>query len=91
MTNRDPNDPGASRPRSEPEIIPPGDTRRIYMARPGPFTIILALAVLALIALVMLIVLLSVAVIWIPVVIALIAAFMLSIYWRRFRLWLARR
>jgi hypothetical protein len=109
MTNRDPNDPGASRPRSEPEIIPPGqpgrndrggiwvsvdengDTRRIYMARPGPFTIILALAVLALIALVMLILLLSVAVIWIPVVIALIAAFMLSIYWRRFKLWLARR
>ena len=109
MTNRDPNDPGASRPRSEPEIIPPGqsgrndrggiwvsvdengDTRRVYMARPGPFTIILALAVLALIALVMLILLLSVAVIWIPVVIALIAAFMLSIYWRRFRLWLARR
>jgi hypothetical protein len=109
MTNRDLNDPGASRPRSEPEIIPPGHSgrnerggiwvsvddndgpRRIYMARPGPFTIILALAVLALIALIMLILLLSVAVIWIPVVIALIAAFMLSIYWRRFRLWLSRR
>jgi hypothetical protein len=109
MTNRDPNDPGASRPRSEPEINPPGQSgrndrggiwvsvddndgpRRVFVARPGPFTIILALAVLALIALVMLIVLLSVAVIWIPVVIALIAAFMLSIYWRRFRLWLARR
>jgi hypothetical protein len=107
MTNRDPNDPGASRPRSEPEIIPPGQSgrndrgiwvtvdenggpRRVYMARPGPFTIILALAVLALIALVMLIVLLSVAVIWIPVVIVLIAAFMLSIYWRRFRAWLGR-
>lgn len=109
MTNRDPSDPSASRPRSEPEIIPPGQsgrrdrggiwvsvdensgTRRIYMARPGPFTIILALAVLALIALVMLIVLLSVAVIWIPVVIVLIGAFVASIYWRRFRLWLARR
>ena len=61
------------------------------MARPGPFTIILALAVLALIALVMLILLLSVAVIWIPVVIVLIAGFFLSMYWRRFRLWLARR
>jgi hypothetical protein len=109
MTNRDSNDSGASRPRSEPEIIPPGqsgrrdrggifvsidengETRRIYMARPGPFTIVLALAILALIGIVMLIVLLSVAVIWIPVVIVLIAAFMLSIYWRRFRLWLARR
>lgn len=109
MTNRDPNDPGPSRPRSEPEIIPPGqsgrngrggiwvsvdengETRRIYMARPGPFTIILALAVLALVALVMMILLLSVAVIWIPFVIFLIAAFVLSMYWRRFRLWLARR
>jgi hypothetical protein len=108
MSNRDPNDSGASRPRSEPEIIPPGQsggrnrggvwvsvnkngTRRIYMARPGPFTIILALAILALIALVMLILLLSVAVIWIPVVIVLIAAFVASMYWRRFKLWLARR
>ena len=43
----------------------------------------------------MLIVLLSVAVIWIPVVIVLIAAFVLSVtfrhYWWRFRTWLARR
>ena len=63
MTNRDPNDPGSSRPRSEPEIIPPGQSgrndrgiwvsvddnggpRRVFVARPGPFTIILALAVL---------------------------------------------
>ncbi|MBO0758610.1 MAG: hypothetical protein J2P54_22415, partial [Bradyrhizobiaceae bacterium] len=66
MTNRDPDDPDASRPRSEPEIIPPGrarrnqrggiwvsidengDTRRVFMSRPGPFTILLALAVLGL-------------------------------------------
>jgi hypothetical protein len=113
MTNRDSQEPGASRPRSEPEIIPPaqsgrnkrpgifvsvdedGSTRRVYMAQPGPFTIILALAVLALIAGIMLIVLLSVALIWIPVVIVLIAAFVLSVtfrqYWWRFRAWLARR
>jgi hypothetical protein len=26
MTNRDPNDSGAPRPRSEPEIIPPGQS-----------------------------------------------------------------
>ncbi len=113
MTNRDPQDSGASRPRSEPEIIPPGrpgrdarprifvsvdedngGTRRVYMAQPGPFTIILALAVLALIAGIMLIVLLSVALIWIPVVIVLIAAFVLSVtfrqYWWRFRNWLGR-
>lgn len=108
MTHRDPNDPDASRPRSEPEIIPPGGSgrnergiwvsvhddesgpRRVFVARPGPFTIILALAVLGLIAVVMLIVLLSVAVIWIPVVIALIAAFLASMYWQRFRAWLGR-
>jgi len=109
MSNRDPYDPGTSRPRSEPEIIPPdqsrrnnrggiwvsvdetGGTRRVHLSRPGPFTIILALAVLALIALVMLIVLLSVAIVWIPFVIFLIAAFVLSMYWRRFRMWWARR
>jgi ABC-type multidrug transport system fused ATPase/permease subunit len=70
-------------------------TRRIYVARPGPFTIVLALAILALIAAVMLIVLLSVALIWIPVVIVLIVAFVLSVtfrqYWWRFRNWLSRR
>lgn len=109
MTHRDPNDPEAFRPRSEPEIIPPGQSgrrdrrgiwvtvddnggpRRVFVARPGPFAIILALAVLGLIAVLMLIFLLSIAVIWIPVVIVLIAAFVLSMYWRRFRLWLARR
>ena len=109
MTNRDSQDPNASRPRSEPEIIPPGragrnqsggiwvsidesgQTRRVYMARPGLLTIILGLAILGLIALVMLIVLLSVAVIWIPLVIVLVAAFVASMYWRRFRMWLARR
>jgi hypothetical protein len=80
MTNRDPSDSGASRPRSEPEIIPPGQSgrrgrgiwvsvsdgggpRRVFVAQPGPFTILLALAVLGLIAVVMLILLLSVAVI----------------------------
>ena len=109
MTNRDPQDPNASRPRSEPEIIPPGQSggrdrggiwvsvddndgpRRVFVARPSPLMIILWLAILGLIAVVMLIVLLSVAVIWIPVVIVLIAAFIASMYWRRFKLWLARR
>jgi hypothetical protein len=112
MTHRDPPESGTSRPRSEPEIIPPGQSgrnqrpgifvsvddeagpRRVYIAQPGPFTIILALAVLALIAGIMLIVLLSVAVIWIPLVIFLIAAFVLSVtfrqYWWRFRRWLGR-
>lgn len=111
MTDRQPPEPSASRPRAEPEIIPPdrsgrseriflsldedGGTHRIYVARPGPFTIILALAVLALIAVVLLVLLLSVAVIWIPVVIVLIVTFIVSVtlrqYWWRFRAWLAQR
>jgi hypothetical protein len=105
MSDRPPHDP--ARPRSEPEIIPPGQARdedqsriwisvdgndgprRIYLAQPSPFAIIVGLAVLGLIAALMLILLLSVAVIWIPVVIVLVAAFVLSVYWRRFRRWLA--
>jgi hypothetical protein len=66
-------------------------TRRVYVARPGPFTIILALAILALIAVVMLIALLSVALIWIPVVMLLVLAFATTMYWRRFRTWITRR
>lgn len=72
-----------------------GGRRRVYVARPGPFTIILALAILGLIGVVMLIVLLSVALIWIPVLIVLIVAFVLSVtlrrYWWRLRNWLAPR
>ena len=113
MTDRKPDGSEPDRPRSEPEIIPPGQRdrrdpshvfisidedgspRRIYMAQPGPLTIILALAVLGLIGVVALIVLLSVALIWIPVVIALVAIFVASMTFRhwlhRFRSWWARR
>ena len=113
MTDRNPRNSGPDRPRSEPEIIPPGQrdrrdpshvfisidenggTRRVYIAQPGPFTIILALAIIGLIGVVVLIVLLSVALIWIPVVIALVAAFVASVtfrHWlRRFRIWWDRR
>jgi hypothetical protein len=69
--------------------------RRVYVAQPGPFTLILALVVLGLIAAIMLMVLLSVALIWIPVVIVLVATVVLTVtfrqYWWRFRNWLARR
>jgi hypothetical protein len=111
MTDRSPHNGGPERPRSEPEVIPPdrsgrrdgiwisvdenGGSRRVYLARPSPFAIIVGLAILALIAMVMLIVLLSVAVIWIPVVIVLVAAFVLTVafrqYWQRFQHWWARR
>jgi hypothetical protein len=72
-----------------------GGTRRIYMARPGPFSMLLALAIVGLIGVVVLIVLLSVALIWIPVVIALVAAFVAWVtfrhWWHRFRIWWERR
>jgi len=72
-----------------------GDARRIYLAKPGLLTIILALAVLGLVGISVLIVLLSVALIWIPVVIALAAAFVASVTFRhwlhRLRTWWARR
>jgi hypothetical protein len=113
MTGRTPNDSEPDRPRSEPEIIPPGQRdrrdpshvfisidedggpRRVYMAQPGPLTIALVLAVMGLIGVVALIVLLSVALIWIPVVLALLAVFVASMTFRhwlhRFRTWWARR
>lgn len=106
--NHDDGRPVPQNPRSEPEIIPPGQTggrargvwvtvndqageHRVYVAQPGPFTIILVLAIIGLIAAVALIVLLSLALIWIPLVMALILAFVASMYWQRFRHWRARR
>lgn len=113
MTDSKPNGSEPERPRSEPEIIPPGQRdrrdpsrvfisidenggkRRVYMAQPGPLTIFLALMVLGLIGVVALIVLLSVALIWIPVVLALVAAFVASVMFRhwlyRLRIWWASR
>jgi hypothetical protein len=99
MSTRDHS--GPERPRSEPEIIPPGrdDSRifvsiddgaggRVYVARPGPFSIILALLIVGLIVAVVLAALLGFVLIWIPVLIVLIAAAFLSAsirhYWRRF-------
>ena len=95
-------------PRSEPEIIPPhgGDrgrrvwvsvedhagTHRIYVTRPGPLSIILALVVAGLVLAAIVLVLLGAVLIWIPAVILIVGAFLLSgyirYYWRRFRLWL---
>jgi hypothetical protein len=85
-----PGETHARRPSHVWVSVENGGARRFYIARPGPFTIILALAILGLVAAAMLIVLLSLALIWIPVVIVLIAGFMLSMYWQRFRAWLRR-
>ena len=66
-----------------------GTTRRATFRAPGPFVIILALLVIGLIAAVILVALLGLVLIWIPVVVIMIAALVLSgtvrAYWRRLR------
>jgi hypothetical protein len=72
--------PGPERPRIEPEIIPPGDTRvrwqasfderatqRIYVARLGPFGFAMVALAVAFLAAVILILLLGAFLIWIPI------------------------
>jgi hypothetical protein len=107
-------DHGPERPRSEPEIIPPGRDRphgelsgiwirvderdgvhRVYLKRPGPFSIILALLAIGAIAVAIFLVVASLALIWIPIAVFIVAAFLLSgtirYYWYRLRDWLAPR
>jgi Flp pilus assembly protein TadB len=66
-----------------------GNTRRATLKAPGPFAIILALLIVGLIAAVVLVALLGLVLIWIPVVVIMIAALVLSgtirAYWRRLR------
>jgi hypothetical protein len=90
--------PGAERPRSEPEIIPPGDprvrwessfqgTQRVYVARLGPFGLVMVVLAVAFLAAVILLLLLGAFLIWIPLAglilaIAVISS-MLRGSWRR--------
>jgi chromate transport protein ChrA len=104
------------RPRSEPEIIPPGrqerrqgrqdgpiwmsgeqfgGTHRIYIARPGPFSIIIALVIAGLVLAAIVLLLAGLVLVWVPVIVFVVAALLLAgysrYYWARFKLWLARR
>lgn len=99
------------RPRSEPEIIPPdradrrgheyvwsgqqGGTHRVYVARPGPFSIIVALLIAGLVLVAVVLLLLGLVLLWIPIVIFVIAAFLLAgytrHYWGRLKGWMAGR
>ncbi len=70
-------------PRSEPEIIPPGQslhgrsglwtsvdargTHRVYFARVGPFTVILLMLVISILTVLIFIALVGAVLIWIPV------------------------
>jgi hypothetical protein len=71
-----------------------GGTRRIYLARPGPFSIIIALLIAGLVLAAVVLLLVGLAVIWIPIVVFIIAAFLIAgftrHYWARFKLWAAR-
>lgn len=68
---------------------------RIYIARPGPFSIFFALLITGLAVAAILLVLLGAVLLWVPVVIFVIAAFMLSgtirHYWRRLQHWASGR
>jgi hypothetical protein len=114
MTSSDQGPP--ERPRSEPEIIPPGrggggqrdsqshvwvwvadreGMRQTNVRLPGPFTIGLALALVAVVAGLIVILVLGAVIIWVPVfVLALVGLLMAAAarqYWWRFRRWLAQR
>jgi hypothetical protein len=69
--------------------------RRATLTLPGPLTIFLVLALIALVAGVILIVVLGAVLLWIPVVILMFGALLLAAaarqYWARFRRWASRR
>jgi hypothetical protein len=114
MTSSDQGPP--ERPRSEPEIIPPGrrsggrsgsqshvwvwvadreGMRQANVRLPGPFTIFLALALVAMVAGLIVILVLGAVIIWIPVFVLAIVGLLIAAaarqYWWRFRSWLAQR
>jgi hypothetical protein len=88
MTEKPPA-PRAERPRAEPEIIPPGAplrsgrfdgfdgspfNQRIFVAKVGPFGVVLvALAIVAIIT-ILLVLLLGALLFWIPVIGVIVAA-----------------
>jgi hypothetical protein len=69
--------------------------QRIYMARPGPFSIILALLIAGLVLAAIVLLLLGLVLFWIPVVIFIVAAVLLAgytrHYWARLKLWAKSR
>ena len=66
-------------------------THRFYLARPGPFTIFATLVLAGLVVAAIVLVLLGAMLIWIPAVILIVGALLLSgtirSYWRRLQNW----
>lgn len=69
--------------------------RRLYLKRPGPLSIALALLLAGLVAAVVLVLLAGIVLIWIPVVVGVILLALLSAslrrHWRQLHLWWAGR
>ena len=104
-------DNGPRRPRVEPEIIPPErnapreglwmrvddeGVQRIYIARPGPSSVILALLILGAILAVAFLVVAGVVLLWLPILIggillALLAGAIRFRWWRLRQWWAGRR
>jgi hypothetical protein len=85
--------PGISRPRAEPEIIPPGDqparwedsdgaAPRIHVVRMGPVGVFALLLIVALLAAVFAVVLVGAFLIAIPIAGLLLAVAIVSSLWR---------
>lgn len=91
--------PSNERPRSEPEIIPPEHIKsrggvkwtsfdqrgmhRIYVARLGPFPVAILVLMLAALVTILSLVLIGTFLIWVPLAVLLIAAALISSWWRR--------
>jgi len=94
--------PKPERPRSEPEIIPPGEqptprrpagvfvrfdeqgVHRVFIARPGLPSILLALLIIGFVAALVFLVLAGIVLFWIPMlIIGLLAAFLSGAFRRR--------
>jgi hypothetical protein len=69
--------------------------RRANVTLPGPFTIFLALALVAMVAGLIVILVLGAVIIWIPIFVLAIVGLLIAAaarqYWWRFRRWLAQR
>jgi len=69
--------------------------RRANVTLPGPFTIFLALALVAMVAGLIVILVLGAVIIWVPIFVLAIVGLLIAAaarqYWWRFRRWLAQR
>jgi hypothetical protein len=70
-------------------------TRRIYLARPGPFSIFVALILAGLVLVAIVLVVAGVILFWIPVIVLIVATLLLAgysrYYWARLKHWFNAR